>query len=85
MLIVTYPVLEKNSWINFTIVVSQPLGVRSKIQEHHANRNLNSFSVMFLFFVLSLFADDIIIVIFKSKSNIEVFILNAYLYDKNIM
>ena len=46
----TYCTLGKNSWVNFTIVVSWPSDARSKIQEHHANGNLISLCVMFFLF-----------------------------------
>ena len=46
----TYCTLEKKSWVNFTIVVSLPSDVRSKIQEHHANGNLISLCMMFFLF-----------------------------------
>ena len=42
-----YHSLGNDSLVNFITVVSQPSDVRSKIQEHQANRNLTSFRVMF--------------------------------------
>ena len=60
-----YHALGNNSWVNFTIFVSQPSDVRSKIQEHHANGNLISFCLMFFFFVILLYVDDIIILVLR--------------------
>ena len=62
-----YRALGNDSWVNFTIVVSRPSDVRSKIQEHHENENFNFFlRDVLLFFVLLLYADDIIIVRLKA-------------------
>ena len=46
-----YRTIGKYSWVNFNIVVSRPPDVRSKIQEHHANRKLVAFRMMFFFLV----------------------------------
>ena len=77
--------LEQVSGVNSTIVVSRPSDVRSKVQEHHENRNLTSFCVMLFFFCSFAFLRWYHNSNIQGLSNIEVYIYHTYLYAKNIM